>query len=164
MNGSIFFSRTFFIVISILLLSCNYTKVEKEESLTEENKLLQHEEVKNTLVKMWKAIENEDINEYAKYVHPSFTQFGEYDSILREGKQAEINGIQGWVDESDNIHTVMIDPKVTINGNTAWLTYYWSDNGTTNGVPFTSKGKSTRIFIRENGQWLCIHGHYTLLP
>ena len=29
---------------------------------------------------------------------------------------------------------------------------------------FTQFGKSTRIFVRENGRWLCIHGHYTALP
>ena len=27
----------------------------------------------------------------------------------------------------------------------------------------TSRGKSTRIFVKENGRWLCIHGHYTLV-
>jgi len=39
----------------------------------------------------------------------------------------------------------------------------WKDNGTTNGEEFSSRGKSTRIFVKENGKWLCIHGHYTLL-
>ena len=120
--------------------------------------------IKGVLTAMWKAIEEEDINEYAKYVHPNFTQFGEYEAVLREGKKADVDGIKNWIKQSDNIHTDMIDPKVTINGNTAWLTYYWSDNGTTNGEPFATKGKSTRIFVKENNKWLCIHGHYTLLP
>ena len=113
---------------------------------------------------MWAAIEKEDIEAYQQYVHPDFTQFGEYDSTLRVGKEAEIKGIQGWMDESDNIHTEMIDPEVTINGKTAWITYYWSDNGITDSIPFATKGKSTRIFVNENSKWLCIHGHYTLLP
>ena len=125
---------------------------------------LQKEEIKTTLTKMWKAIEDEDINAYQQYVHPEFTQFGEYDSTLRVGKEAELKGIKGWIDESDNIHTEMIDPKVTINGNTAWITYYWSDNGITDTIPFATRGKSTRIFVKENEKWLCIHGHYTLLP
>ena len=65
----------------------------------------QKEEVKATLTKMWDAIEKEDIEAYQQYVHPDFTQFGEYDSTLRVGKEAEIEGIQSWMDESDNIHT-----------------------------------------------------------
>jgi hypothetical protein len=58
----------------------------------------------------------------------------------------------------------MIDPIITIYGKVAWIIYYWSDSGITNGVTFSSKGKSTRIFVKEKGKWLCIHGHYTLLP
>ncbi|MCZ6693723.1 MAG: hypothetical protein O6939_07445 [Bacteroidetes bacterium] len=46
----------------------------------------------------------------------------------------------------------------------AWIVYDWSDSGTSNGKAFASRGKSTRIFVKEDGKWLCIHGHYTLLP
>ncbi|MEA1881319.1 MAG: nuclear transport factor 2 family protein [Candidatus Marinimicrobia bacterium] len=120
-------------------------------------------EVKAALIDMWDAIENEDMERYAGYIHPDFTQFGETDTILREGKEAEVEGIRGWVATSENIHTEMVDPKVTIRGNTAWIVYYWSDSGTTNGNPFATNGKSTRIFVKENGRWLCIHGHYTLI-
>jgi len=113
---------------------------------------------------MWTAIENEDIEAYARYVHPDFSQFGEYDSIIKLGKEIEVKGIHEWIKNSSNIHTEMIDPIVSINGNVAWITYYWSDHGISNGEPFASKGKSTRIFVKENNTWLCIHGHYTLLP
>ena len=139
----------------ILLFSCqdNSTTVASEK-----------EAVKQTLISMWDAIENEDINEYASFVHPDFTQFGEYDSILRIGKNAEVAGIKSWIETSENIQTEMHDPIVTINGNVAWIVYYWSDQGSTDGVDFSTRGKSTRIFIKENGSWLCVHGHYTLLP
>jgi len=26
------------------------------------------------------------------------------------------------------------------------------------------RGKVTRIFVRENGVWLCIHSHFTAVP
>jgi ketosteroid isomerase-like protein len=120
--------------------------------------------VKQTLIDMWDAIEKEDIDRYASFIHPDFTQFGETDTILRVGKEAEVKGIGSWIDESENIHTEMIDPVVTINGKVAWIVYYWKDRGTTNGEHFSTRGKSTRIFVKENDRWLCIHGHYTLLP
>lgn len=145
---------TLFLACLMILLSC---KQSPDKNLKEE------EAIKNTLIEMWDAIEKEDIERYAQYVHPDFSQFGETDPILREGKQAEISGIRGWIAESKNIQTQMHEPKVTIRGTTAWITYYWSDKGTTNGIPFSSRGKSTRIFVKENGKWLCIHGHYTLL-
>jgi len=138
-----------------LLFSCQ----DNEVSVASEK-----EAVKQTLISMWDAIENEDINEYASFIHPDFTQFGEYDSILRVGKNAEVNGIKSWIETSENIQTEMHDPIVTVKDKVAWIVYYWSDQGSTDGVDFATRGKSTRIFIKENGSWLCVHGHYTLLP
>ena len=140
----------------VLIFSCN------ESSNSE--RVNEKEEIKRTLVEMWHAIETGDLDRYATYVHPEFTQFGEYDSILSVSKETELNGIKNWLKNSSDIHTEMIDPKITINGKTAWIVYYWSDNGLTNGERFETRGKSTRIFVKENGKWLCIHGHYTLLP
>lgn len=143
------------------VMSCQIpNSSESPESSTDSNKTA----VKQTLIDMWDAIEKEDIDRYASFIHPDFTQFGETDTLLRVGKEAEVKGIGAWIDESENIHTEMIDPLVTINGKVAWLVYYWKDQGTTNGESFSTRGKSTRIFVKENDRWLCIHGHYTLLP
>ncbi len=113
---------------------------------------------------MWQAIEEGDIDRYSTYVHKDFTQFGEYDSVLRIGKAAEVAAIKDWVERSGPIHTEMKSPRVIVNGNTAFISYYWSDKGVTDGKPFATRGKSTRVFVKENGLWRCIHGHYTLLP
>ena len=160
---SIYF--TVFLMSLTILTSCNDTdKQSNNKQATIVNIEAEKTAVKNTLINMWAAIENEDIEAYASYVHPDFSQFGEYDSIIKLGKDNEVKGVANWVKNSDNIHTEMIDPIVTIRNDVAWITYYWSDHGTTNGAPFASKGKSTRIFVKEDGKWLCIHGHYTLLP
>ena len=145
-------------IFIVLFLSCNEKNIDNNPNDSQEKEL-----IKSTLIDMWNAIEKGDINRYASYIHEDFTQFGEYDSILRSGKVAEIKGIKDWIDSSTPIHTEMNEPKVTINGNTAFITYYWSDSGTTDGIPFATRGKSTRIFVKENNKWLCIHGHYTLL-
>ncbi len=136
----------------------------KKESNDPEDPEKEKKEIITILKNMWDAIEKEDMERYATYIHPDFTQFGEYDSILREGKKAEIEGISAWVDAASNIHTEMLDPKVSVNGNVAWIVYYWKDRGITDTGTFTSRGKSTRIFVKEDDKWLCIHGHYTLLP
>ncbi len=132
-------------------------------TVTVENEVIEEDAIKATLIDMWDAIEKEDIERYASFIHPDFTQFGETDPVLRSGKTAEVEGVRSWIESSKGIHTEMKDARITIKGNTAWITYYWYDEGTTNGVPFSSTGKSTRIFVKENGKWLCIHGHYTLL-
>ena len=121
------------------------------------------DEVIETLTAMWDAIEHEDIERYASYIHPDFTAFGEYDTYLSSGKESELRGVADWIARYREIHTEMHQPQVTIRGDVAWITYYWSDSSyhRESGARETSRGKSTRIFVREDGRWLCIHGHYT---
>nr|WP_299389080.1 nuclear transport factor 2 family protein [Allomuricauda sp.] len=148
-----------FVMAIFILVSCN----SKKEYTEHMPPATEQEAIKSTLVAMWDAIEKGDVERYATFVHPDFTQFGELDTILKIGKEMEVQGVADWVNNSSNIHTEMEEPKITVRGNVAWITYYWKDHGTTDGVPFSSRGKSTRIFVKENGKWLCIHGHYTLL-
>ena len=124
----------------------------------------EQDQVKQVLIAMWDAIEKGDIDEYSKYIHPDFSSFGEYDTYLSEGKRLEIQGVSSWISRADNIHTEMHQPKITIRDNTAWITYYWTDSSVSGGKRSTSRGKSTRIFVKESGKWLCIHGHYTAVP
>jgi ketosteroid isomerase-like protein len=145
-------------VLIVILFGCNNSNIDEQDVLKQE------EEVKTTLINMWNAIEKEDIDLYASYIHPDFTQFGESDPKLRIGRAMEINGTNEWIKTSSNIHTEMEEPIVVIKNSVAWIIYYWKDSGTTNGEAFSSRGKSTRIFVKEKGRWLCIHGHYTLLP
>jgi len=120
------------------------------------------EQVKQTLVAMWDAIEKGDVTRYASYVHPDFTAFGENDTYLASGKGLEIRGITGYLQRFKDVHTEMHHPSVAVRGDVAWITYYWTDEGySVDGERVTSQGKSTRIFVKENGRWLCIHGHYT---
>lgn len=154
---------TIFLLSITLLNSCSEKKAQIAEAIPVDLEA-EKETIKDILNTMWAAIENEDIDIYASYVHPEFSQFGEYDSILKAGKESDVKAVDSWIKRSSKIHTEMVDPIVTIKGDVAWITYYWSDNGITDEKPFATKGKSTRIFVKENDKWLCIHGHYTLLP
>jgi ketosteroid isomerase-like protein len=121
-------------------------------------------EIKAALDAMWDAIETGDVDRYATYVHPDFTSFGENDTYITEGKEAEVRNYRSYLSRATGVHTDMHQPVVTVRGDTAWITYYWTDAGTLGGQRFTSHGKSTRIFVREGGRWLCIHGHYASVP
>ncbi len=122
--------------------------------------------VRQVLLEMWDAIEQEDVPRYATHIHDAFTSFGETETYLREGKAIEIRAVEGWIARYSDIHTEMHQPEITVRGDVAWITYYWSDESINRatGERETTRGKSTRIFVREGGRWLCIHGHYTLAP
>ena len=118
--------------------------------------------IKANIVAMWAAVERGDVEGYLKYVHEDYTLFGESDIYLLAGKDKERASYEDYLDRYENIRTFMHQPEVTIRGDTAWITYYWTDTGYSKaGVRFTSKGKSTRIFVKENDRWMCIHGHFT---
>lgn len=122
------------------------------------------EDVKATLVAMWDAIEHGDLNHYASFIHSDFTAFGESDVYLSSGKDYEVRSVGEFLKRAKNVHTEMHQPRVVVRGEVAWITYYWTDAGTVDGERFTSRGKSTRIFVKEGGRWLSIHGHYTAVP
>ena len=113
---------------------------------------------------MWSAIEHQDLPKYLKYIHDDYSVFGESDVYLHEGKDKEAIDIGEFIKRAKGVRTFMHQPKVTINGNTALITYYWSDAGEINGSRYTSRGKSTRIFFKENGRWLCLYSHFTEIP
>lgn len=115
----------------------------------------------NTLIDMWDAIEKGDMERYSSHLHPDYSYFGESDAYLTEGKESDVKSTGRFIARSENFHTDMHQPKVTIRGDVAWITYYWSDYGMLDGESYSSRGKSTRLFVLENGKWLCIHGHFT---
>ncbi len=161
-----YFNQIFVLIIALFFIGCSNTipsplENTKTKPAIDINK--QKEDIKAVLIDMWDAIEKGDIDRYAAHIHPDFTQFGETAKVLRVGKAAEVKGIKDWIEEPTTVHTEMKDPQITIKDDVAWITYYWSDKGVSKGKPFTTKGKSTRIFVNEKGKWLCIHGHYTLL-
>jgi len=113
---------------------------------------------------MWKAVETNNLKAYLKHIHPDYSVFGEADVYLHQGKDKEAIDYGDYLGRVEAVRTFMHQPLVIIRGDTAWITYHWNDAGYSSGKRFTSRGKATRIFVKENGQWLCIHSHFTAVP
>jgi ketosteroid isomerase-like protein len=113
---------------------------------------------------MWTAVSENDLEKYLSYIHPDYSVFGEGDVYLHEGKAKERIDYADYLGRASGVRTFMHQPKVTVRGDTAWLTYHWNDAGYIKGERFTSRGKSTRLFVKEDGKWLCIHSHFTAIP
>lgn len=146
------------LVMGVLVVAwCGASVLEAQDSSDEEA-------IKQTLVAMWDAVEQGDVDRYATYIHSDFTAFGEYDTYLAKGKRLEVASYADYLSRASGVHTEMHQPEVTVRGDVAWITYYWTDHGMSGGERFSSRGKSTRIFVKEDGKWLCIHGHYTAVP
>ena len=113
---------------------------------------------------MWKAVETNNLKAYLKHIHPDYSVFGEGDIYLHQGKDKEAIDYADYLSRAEGVRTFMHQPVVTVKGNTAWVTYYWNDAGYSSKKRFTSRGKATRIFVKEKGSWFCIHSHFTAVP
>lgn len=122
-----------------------------------------HQAVKQTLKNMWAAIEAQDLDRYAAYIHPDYTQFGETDSALLNGKTAALQALRGFLQRSSHVHTEMSETRISVKGNIAWLTCYQAESGFLDGQSYSILNKVTRIFIKEKKDWQCIHAHFTRL-
>lgn len=113
---------------------------------------------------MWTAVQKNNLEEYLSYIHDDYSVFGEGDVYLHEGKEKERIDYADYLGRANGVRTFMHQPKVTVRGDTAWITYHWNDAGYMGDRRFTSRGKSTRVFVKEDGKWLCIHSHFTAIP
>ena len=113
---------------------------------------------------MWKAVKTKNLKAYLEHIHPDYSVFGEGDVYLHQGKDKEAIDYDDYLGRIEGVRTFMHQPQVIIRGDTAWITYYWNDAGYSSGQRFTSRGKATRIFVKEKDQWLCIHSHFTAVP
>ena len=130
----------------------------------EDLQLSDEQQIVESILSMWGAVQKGDLDAYLEHIHPDYSVFGEGDVYLHEGKAKERIDYADYLSRATGVRTFMHQPKVTVNGDTAFITYHWNDAGYINAERFTSRGKSTRIFVKEEGEWLCIHSHFTAIP
>jgi len=145
------------ILLAILLSGVLYSNAIKANQ-SDETQIIEN------IHSMWKAVENNNLKNYLKYIHADYSVFGEGDIYLHQGKNKETIDYADYLSRVKGVRTFMHQPEVIVRGDTAWVTYYWNDAGYVSGNRFTSRGKATRIFVKEKDQWLCIHSHFTAVP
>jgi len=51
---------------------------------------------------------------------------------------------------------------IKLSGNFAWATYQWDFSAVVDGQPSSSRGQTTLVLEKRNGQWLIVHNHTSL--
>ena len=114
--------------------------------LAQSASVAEEEDVKATLVAMWQAIEEGDLDRYASFVHPDFTSFGENDVYLASGKEYEIRSYGEYLQRARNVHTDMHQPEVTVRV----LTYFLTSFMITSWGVLRAGGQTTDTYDRED--------------
>ncbi|HEX4001743.1 MAG TPA: nuclear transport factor 2 family protein [Candidatus Acidoferrales bacterium] len=48
---------------------------------------------------------------------------------------------------------------IFVHGDVAWASYQWEFDGMAEGRPFTTRGQTTLVLTKANGNWLIVHNH-----
>jgi ketosteroid isomerase-like protein len=159
MNIQIKYGLLASVLLTLLLCKLAFAAQQNETSVATDQ-----QQIVDSIHAMWSAIEQDKLDEYLKYIHDDYSVFGEGDVYLHQGKDKERRDIGDFINRAKGVRTFMHQPEITVRGDTAWITYYWNDAGMIGDDRYTSRGKSTRIFVKENSRWLCIHSHFTAIP
>jgi ketosteroid isomerase-like protein len=106
---------------------------------------------------------NGSIAEEMATVADDYTEFNADYPVRIDGKAANSNlyaaSEQGG---TKPVAAEMMNPKVQVYGDVAILTYsYVGVNQTKDGKTKASPGKSTRVYVRQSGQWKLVHAHFS---
>ena len=115
--------------------------------------------------KIWKAENENDMTVRNKYISDDYTEFNSSYSTRIDGKaknyklsDANLTGGKSLADE-------MLNPKVQVYGDVAILTYNFAGVIKNNdGRIVTSKAKSTRVYVKMNGDWKLVHANFGMDP
>jgi len=110
----------------------------------------------------WEALRSKDLAAIGNYFADDVSIF-EYGQAYRiQGKAEVLRGIETWLGDSTIRSYQILDPKVQVLGDTAILSYYFTDTVVTAGREMPHSGKLTVVFAKEGGAWKALHEHVSL--
>ena len=107
----------------------------------------------------WDALKENRTEAFSGYFAKDVSLFEDGQAYRTRGKPEAMRAVQAFLDRGEVRSWQMLDPQVQVVGDTAVLTYYFSQSGSTHGKDFHLSGKESVIFVKENGDWRVIHKH-----
>jgi ketosteroid isomerase-like protein len=115
--------------------------------------------------KIWKAENENDMAVRNKYISDDYTEFNSGYSTRIDGKAKNFNLSDANFTAGSSLANEMLNPKVQVFGDVAILTYNYAgvikeNDGSLSG----SKAKSTRVYVKMNGDWKLVHANFGYDP
>jgi len=120
------------------------------------------EEVIAVTKAQWAAENNRDVATAMKNVAEEYTEFNsEYPTRL-DGKALSMKlGEAAATDSGTALVSEMANAKVQVYGDVAILTYNYIGSGRNkDGEVQSNKAKSTRVYVKKDGQWMLVHANF----
>ncbi len=115
--------------------------------------------------KLWKAENENDMATRNKYIADDYTEFNGSYSTRIDGKAKNFKLSDANLAGGKSLADEMLNPKVQVYGDVAILTYNFAGVIQGNDGKVTeSKAKSTRVYVKMNGDWKLVHANFGFDP
>ena len=115
--------------------------------------------------KLWKAEDDKDMATRNKYTADDYTEFNSDYATRIEGKAKNFNLSDANAKGGTSLANEMLNPKVQVFGDVAILSYKYAGVLKDNSGKVTgSKAKSTRVYVKINGEWKLVHANFGMDP
>jgi ketosteroid isomerase-like protein len=123
------------------------------------------EEIIALTYKLWDAENNKDMAFRNMHVSDDYTEFNSVFSTRIDGKTKNFTLSDANFSGGTSLADEMLNPKVQVYGDVAVLTYNFAGivkDSEGNVTP--SKAKSTRVYVKMNGDWKLVHANFGFDP
>lgn len=107
----------------------------------------------------WEAARNKQLDALADYFAEDASVFGAGQAYRLKGKGDIMRDMEAWIKQTDLRSYQLLDPEVKVLGDTALLTYYFTESGVRDGKDFSNAGKISMVFVKQGGKWRVLHEH-----
>ena len=120
------------------------------------------EEVIAVTKAQWAAEMRNDVQAAMKNVADDYTEFNPDYPTRLDGKAMNVRLSEVFNSGSgDTVAAEMANPKVQVYGDVAILTYnYIGAAKNKDGEIESVKAKSTRVYVKQGGQWMLVHANF----
>ncbi len=110
----------------------------------------------------WAAEMKRDVATAMKNVADDYTEFNPDYPTRLDGKAMNVRLSEAFNSGSgDTVAAEMANPKVQVYGDVAILTYnYIGAAKNKDGEIESVKAKSTRVYVKQGGQWMLVHANF----
>jgi ketosteroid isomerase-like protein len=107
----------------------------------------------------WEAAKNKNLEAFNGYWADDASVFSEGQAYRLKGKADVMRDMEAWFKQVNLQSYQMLDPQVEMLGDTALLTYYFTESGQRDGRSFSTAGKISMVFVKQDGKWRALHEH-----
>ncbi len=124
------------------------------------------DEVMALVKAQWAASNQKNTTQYMKNVADDYTEFNADYGTRIDGKALNTRLSEGADKDAGKVLVAeMANPKVQVYGDVAVLSYnYVGLNQDKDGNTEPAKAKSTRVYVKQGGQWMLVHANFGLDP